>query len=64
MIAFEPDFRDRTEPMVGRDQFRRKMAMIIDDRKIFRDLVIKTFGDFRFQQEVFMGKWLHEIRGY
>ena len=38
--------------MVGRDFLRREMAVVVEDRLVLRDLMEKTFGGGRMQQEV------------
>lgn len=41
MVAFEPDFKKVFELAVARDVARRNVAMIIEDRLVRRELVVK-----------------------
>ena len=53
VISLKPDFREIAETMIVRDLFRRKMAVIIQDRLIGSVLTIQMAGGFCPQQKVF-----------
>ncbi|MPN00523.1 hypothetical protein SDC9_147718 [bioreactor metagenome] len=46
MVAFQPDVIQILEPVVFGDLLWRQMAMVIEDRLVFRIIMIQTAGKF------------------
>jgi hypothetical protein len=52
MVAAEPDFGKIRPPVIDGDFVRRKMAVVVDDRLIFRHLVEQANGGRGMEEEI------------
>src|SRR4029079_10618601 len=61
VVAFKPDFKEVVEPAIFRDVLRRKMAMVVQDRLVFRVGVIQPSGGAGAQEEIFVDEFHNQF---
>ena len=56
VVAFEPDFEKILELAIGGDVFRRKVAVVIENRLGRGETVIKTASRFGVEEKIFVNE--------
>jgi len=60
VIALQPDLGDRREAVILGDLRHREVAVVVDDRQVFRVAVVELRGHLGLEQEVVVDEGPHE----